>query len=128
MTAHSKNPKNRAAKKRIKIGLLPAAGVIHGAHACMFGAAKYGPYNWREEKIALMEYASAAMRHIQDWIDGEDGAPNEAHHFGHVIAGLSIALDAIELGSCIDDRPAKGPAAALLARLQKDEDKNGSGT
>ncbi len=113
----SNNPKNLAAKKRIKLALLPAAGVIHGATACMLGASKYGPYNWREKQIALMEYASAIIRHTYKFIDGQDYDEEGVHALGCVIAGAAIMLDAIELGNAIDDRPRKGPAAKLLKRL-----------
>lgn len=118
----SNNPKNIAARKRIKLALLPPAGVIHGAHACMFGAGRYGPYNWREKQIALMEYASAIKRHLDAWIDGENVSLNaegkpEAHPLGHVIAGAAIMLDAMEMGNAIDDRPRRGPAGVLLRRL-----------
>jgi hypothetical protein len=114
----SDNPKNIAAKLRIKTALLPSAGVIHGAAACMFGAAKYGPYNWRDKKIALMEYASAIDRHLRAWIDGEDHASDSnVHHLGHIIAGAAIMLDAIELDLVIDDRPPKGTASKLLVSL-----------
>jgi hypothetical protein len=114
----SVNPKNLAARDRIKVALLPSAGVIHGAHACMKGAGKYGPYNWREKEIALMEYAGAAMRHIQKWVDGEDiSHDDKVHHLGHVIATCAIMLDALESGFVIDDRPKPGPAPALLERL-----------
>lgn len=120
----SVNPKNLAARERIKPALLPAAGIIHGATAAMLGATKYGPYNWREQEIALMEYISAIMRHCMKWVDGEDYEENIVdgkkilvHHLGSVIAGASIALDAIEFGNAIDDRPRRGPAATLLRRL-----------
>ena len=116
---NSDNPKNIAASNRIKISYLPAAGVIHGAHAAMDGARKYGPYNWREKKIALMEYASAIERHIKDWVDGQEIAPDSGcHHLGHIIATAAIMLDAIEIGAVIDDRPPTGPAAAILERLK----------
>lgn len=118
MSAQSDNPKNIAARNRIKLALLPAAGVIHGAHACMDGARKYGPYNWREKNIAAMEYISATMRHLQDWVDGEDCAPDSGvHHLGHAIASCAILLDAIEGGTVIDDRPKPGSASRLLQRL-----------
>lgn len=116
----SVNPKNLAARTRVKVAMLPSAGVIHGAHACMDGAKKYGPYNWREpgKAIALMEYASAIQRHLYDWIDGEDVAPDSlCHHLGHLIASAAIMLDAIECGSAIDDRPKCGNAPALLQFL-----------
>lgn len=119
MAPESKNPKNVAAKDRVKIALFPSAGLIHGTHAIMDGAAKYGPYNWRDEKIALMEYASAAQRHILDWIDGENEAPDsECHHLGHAIASLAIMLDAIETGACIDDRPKPGVAPEMFNRIK----------
>jgi hypothetical protein len=116
----SENPKNLAARSRVKVALLPSAGVIHGAFACMDGAQKYGPYNWRDKPIGLMEYASAIQRHLYDWVDGEDIAPDSVcHHLGHIIATASIMLDAIECGSAIDDRPTKGKAAAVLDFLAK---------
>lgn len=115
----SSNPKNMAAKHRVKMALLPSVGVIHGAAACMDGARKYGAFNWRDEKIALMEYASAAQRHLADWIDGEDVAPDSGvHHLGHAIATCAIMLDAVELNEAIDDRPKKGAAPAVLERLK----------
>lgn len=116
----SRNPKNLAARSRVKAAYLPAAGVIHGANAAMDGARKYGPFNWRKDKIALMEYASAMQRHIMDWVDGEDCASDSGcHHLGHVIATAAIMLDAIECGHVIDDRPLPGPASELLDRLKK---------
>jgi len=117
MSEKSDNPKNILAETKVNLALLPAAGIIHGAHACMDGASRYGPYNWREKKIALMAYASAAQRHIQSWIDGEDIDPSGAHHFGHAIAGLAIALDAMECNTAIDDRPKRGCAADVLRRI-----------
>ncbi len=115
----SQNPKNVAARSRIKPSLLPAAGIIHGAHAAMDGARKYGPYNWRKEKIALMEYVSACQRHLMDFQDGENDAPDsQCHHLGHVIATCAIMLDAIENGCVIDDRPPPGNAPAILNRLR----------
>jgi hypothetical protein len=115
----SKNPKDLAASDRVDISLLPTSGIIHGAHACMDGARKYGPYNWRDEPIRVMGYLSATMRHIQAFIDGEDTAPDsKCHHLGHAIATCAILLDAFENESVIDDRPKKGRAAAILSELK----------
>ena len=115
----SRNPKNVAARSKIGLALFPPAGLIHGAAACMHGANVYGAYNWRQENIAALEYCSAAMRHIVDWIDGEEVAPDsQVHHLGHAIAGLAILLDALESKTAIDDRPTHGPAAEVLERLR----------
>lgn len=116
----SQNPKDLAASDRVDISLLPTSGIIHGAHACMDGARKYGPYNWRQEPIRAMGYLSATMRHIQAFIDGEDcAADSGCNHLGHAIASCAILLDAIENDSVIDDRPKKGRAAALLTEIKE---------
>jgi hypothetical protein len=114
------NPKDRAASTKIDISLFPPVAVIHGAHAMMDGAQKYGPYNWREKKVHARVYLSAAMRHILDCLDGEDLAGDSGVlHLGHAIACCAILIDAMETGNLIDDRPKKGVASAVLDRLQK---------
>lgn len=113
------NPKTLMGARRVDISLLPAAGIIHGAHAMMDGAAKYNPYNWREKKVPARTYVSAAMRHLMDYLDGEEAATDSGvHHLGHVIGCCAIILDALETGNLIDDRPNKGSAAAILSRLE----------
>jgi hypothetical protein len=116
-TTQSKNPKDLVARQKVNIALLPSSGIIHGAMACMDGAEKYDPYNWREEKISFVGYISAIQRHGLDLLDGEDCASDSlCHHLGHIIATASILIDAIENDCVIDDRPKKGRAAAILAR------------
>jgi hypothetical protein len=112
------NPKDVVGATKVDLSLLPPAGLIHGAHALMDGAVKYGPYNWREHKIQCMTYLSAAMRHIQSFQDREDIDPKSGcHHIGHAIAGLAILLDALETGNLIDNRPPEGAAATILNRI-----------
>ena len=112
------NPKDLIGAQKLDLSLLPSAGILHGAHALQDGAAKYGPYNWREHKIQCMIYLAAAMRHLQAFQDGEDLAPDsEVHHLGHVIGCCSILLDALETGNLIDNRPKPGKAADIIARL-----------
>lgn len=109
------NPKDRVAKTKVPLHLLPPAGTIAFAQACADGAAKYGPYNWREKPISLMEYLGAQLRHILALIDGEDlAADSGRHHQAHVGATAAIILDAAACGTLIDDRPAKGAASQLL--------------
>jgi hypothetical protein len=112
------NPKDRVGRLKVDLSLFPPAAHIHGAHAFMDGARKYGPFNWRERSVSARVYVSAAMRHLADFLDGEDvAADSGAHHLGHGIACLAIILDALETGNLIDDRPAKGAAPAILGRL-----------
>lgn len=116
--ATTTNPKDLVGATKVDISLLPAAGVIHGAHAMMDGAVKYGPYNWREKPVQARIYISAAMRHLQLFLDGEEEAADSGvHHLGHVIGCCAIMLDAIETGNLVDDRPVPAETAALLERL-----------
>ena len=114
------NPKDAAAQTRAPMHLLPAAGAIHGCMACRDGAAKYGPYNWRERPISLMEYIGAMERHIARLKDGEwTDAKSGVSHLGHINATSSILLDAHECGTMIDDRPGlPGQASALLDEIE----------
>ena len=115
------NPKDAAAQGKVRLGLLPAAGMIHGALAATDGADKYGPYNWRTgPAISFMTYLDALERHIMALRDGETyDMKSGVHHLGHVIAGAAIILDATAPGQCVDDRPSVGPAASLLHMNQR---------
>jgi hypothetical protein len=121
--AHSKaltaNPKDLFGAKKVSISKLPAIAVLHGAHAMMDGARKYGPYNWRDKKVVAGIYVDAAMRHIQAWFEGEENASDSGvHHLGHAIACCAILLDARETGNLIDDRPGLSDAfGGVMAKL-----------
>lgn len=125
-TVDQTNPKDKFGIKKVLLGLLPAAGKIYGALAMMVGAHKYGPYNWREKKVLMSVYLDAMERHIAKFRDGEDAEVDPAAaefgaipHLGNIIACASILADAIEGGYIIDDRPAKGPASAVLAKYDR---------
>lgn len=117
------NPKDLIGAQKVQLGLLPAAGIIHGALAMEYGAYRagsekkgYGPYNWRENRVIYSVYIDAISRHLLALRDGEDYAPDsKVHHLGHVIGGAAIALDAMENLNLDDDRPPRGPASRLLA-------------
>jgi hypothetical protein len=112
------NPKDLVGATKVPLWLVPPAAIAHCAMAMRNGAKKYGPYNWRVLKIRLSEYLSAIKRHLDDYQDGEDLAPDsKIHHLGHAMAGCAIILDALETGCLKDDRPAKGATAEVLARM-----------
>lgn len=114
------NPKDLVGAKKAPLSLVPPALVIGASEAMANGAAKYGPYNWREYDVEYMTYLEAMQRHIAALIDGEDIAQDSGiHHLKHVAAGAGILLDSIELGCVIDNRPPHGPAAKMLAALDK---------
>jgi len=114
------NPKDRLGVKKVSISKLPAVAILHGAHAMMDGAKKYGPYNWREKKVRASIYLDAAQRHLALWQEREEVAPDSGvHHLGHAIACLAILLDAQATGNLVDDRPQNGRVSEVLNDLNK---------
>lgn len=110
----STNPKDILAVNRVPLWLIPPTAKVHQALGHLDGAIKYGPYNWRDEAVSYMQYVSAAQRHLDDIIDGEDYAhDSQVHHAAHAIATLNIILDAMALGNLIDDRPTAGVAPLM---------------
>lgn len=115
------NPKDLIGASKPNLGLIPPTALPHISMALMYGAFKYGPYNWRNEdkKVGVMTYCAAAKRHIDSYIDGEDVASDSlVNHLAHAAAGIMIVIDAIENGFAIDDRPEKGHAGKVYDRLQ----------
>lgn len=110
------NPKDLVGAKKAPLGLVPPALEIGAAEALANGAAKYGPYNWREQPVEYMTYLVAMKRHINALIDGQDYAEDTGiHHLHHIVAGGGILIDAKGIpGGLIDNRPPKGPAADML--------------
>ena len=106
--AASADPKGEAGKAKSQLQLIPPSFNRETAKALACGAAKYGPWNWRQNKVELMTYLGAMRRHIDAVMSGEDLDPESgAHHLGHVAAGCAIVIDAAEHGQLIDNRPRK---------------------
>lgn len=109
------NPKDRLGIKKARLDLVPPALSILAAPAMALGAAKYGPYNWREKEVKLSVYLGAIERHLAAFRDRQDTDPESGYsHLGHVAACLAIVADAGAIGKLIDDRPVPGGAARLL--------------
>lgn len=125
--ADKTNPKDLIGSKKISITKFPAAAIIHGAHAMMNGASKYGPYNWRSNDVIASIYVDAAFRHLFAWFEREETAEDSGvHHLGHALATIGILLDAQENGNLIDDRPKQDKEVIknLLDRLAEAIKKN----
>ena len=124
------NPKDVVGRAKVPLSLVPAVALAHEAMAFRYGAYDapradggrgYGPFNWRQTPIRASVYVDAALRHLLDYFDGQDLAPDSrAHHLGHARACLAIVLDALEQGTLVDDRPTQGTAAAVFDRLNRD--------
>lgn len=100
------DPKAVAGAAKPQLQLIPPALNAETAKALALGAAKYGPWNWRTNRVEIMTYLGAMKRHIDAIIEREDIDPESgASHFGHIAAGCGIVLDAQKHGTLIDNRP-----------------------
>lgn len=114
------NPKDLAGRSKPQLHLIPPSALLYEAKVMELGAAKYGPYNWREKKVTATAYISAAMRHLMSLLDGEDiDAESNQSHAAHVRSCMGIFLDALATGNLIDDRPTKGAAGRLIKEMSK---------
>ena len=100
------NPKTIYGEAKFRISDTPVnsirlLGLVHNN-----GAKKYGTLNWRDHTVSASVYYNAAWRHIAAWYEGEDLDPESGlPHLAHVMACMSIILDADKFGKLNDDRP-----------------------
>jgi hypothetical protein len=114
------NPKDLLGIKKVQLNLVPPSSIIYQALAMEDGARKYGPYNWRQNKVITSIYVAAAMRHLQSYWDGEENASDSGKpHLAHALACLGIIVDAKETGNLVDDRPLPGAASRLISELEQ---------
>lgn len=112
------NPKTRHGITKVPLQLIPGTALAIEATAFRDGSIKYGPYNWRDEPVSASIYIAAALRHIEQWYNGEELADDSGvHHLGHARACLAIVLDAQVAKSLNDDRPVAVDLSALYKEL-----------
>lgn len=112
------NPKDRLGDLKPDLSLNPPVALLYMSLGFKDGAVKYGPFNWRENKVRNRVYIAAAMRHIEQYRDGEDIDPLSGKpHIGHALASLAIIADATEGGMLIDDRPLPGKAGNMIRHI-----------
>jgi hypothetical protein len=109
------NPKDRVARRKVPLRLIPSTSLVPLALVLGLGARKYGPYNWRETAVKLSVYLESIERHTRAVLDGEDADPeSKQHHIAHAMACCAIILDAIALDKIVDDRPPKGKFGQMV--------------
>lgn len=121
------NPKDLVGARKLPLALIPRGALVGVARAMAEGARKYGPFNWRQQPIQAVTYAEAALRHVNEWLDGEDIDPETGdariHHIDLAIASLLIMRDAQVVGTLRDNRHTPGNFAdALRAATRKPDD------
>lgn len=114
------NPKSAFGMKKPPMHLIPQTALVQLAGVMELGAKKYQPYNWRTSSVAATVYVSAALRHIAQYLDGEniDEESGESH-ISHAMACCAILLDAAATGNLIDDRPKPSNIGALIKERTK---------
>lgn len=118
----SRNPKDIIGSTKPDMTVIPASALVHLALPLMDGAEKYGLYNWREKPVELRSYLGAMLRHINSVLDGEDIVPDSksgAHHVAAIMASCAIVLDAMECGTLIDNRGAKGKCSETINKFTR---------
>ena len=99
------NVKTAAAAGKPTLSAVPPVAIIALGAAMQDGANKYGKFNWRTTAVTASVFYDALHRHLLDWYNGEDFAPDsKIHHLAHLMAGCAIILDAIAAGVFKDDR------------------------
>lgn len=86
------------------LAYIPKAALYAEAEAFAFGAKKYDAWNYRNG-IAVSRTLGAALRHIYQFLEGEDkDEESGAHHLGSARANLAMALDTLAHHPKFDDR------------------------
>jgi hypothetical protein len=112
------NPKDAlATMTKIPLGMFPVTAIALGAMSLFFGALKYGRNNWRHDGARATVYANAALRHIQDYIEGYDDDEDGVDNIGAALASLAILVDSREAGKLVDDRNYPGGSRHLMKKL-----------
>lgn len=114
--------KNSTSKPQVQ--LVPPAAIIEMAKCFEAGIAKgYNGGNWRfEHSPPIGVYCGKVMRHIAQYLDGEDIDPETGLlHIVHAMSDLAILVDALLLGRAVDDRYPAGPASKLMT-IKGDKD------
>lgn len=109
------NPKTIYGTAKPSITNVPPIAFFKLGQVMDVGAKKYGPMNWRDDKITASVYINAAARHIFEYLDGADlDAETHLENLAHAAACLCILLDAKAQGTLNDDRATAGMMSAFL--------------
>ena len=112
------NPKDGIGNTKLPLHLWPPSATAHGSLALLDGMLKYGRLNWRGTEVRASVYVGALMRHIAEWMEGQDvDAKSGLHPLAHGLACLAIILDAQAAGTLVDDRNYPGGYEALAEAL-----------
>jgi hypothetical protein len=100
----------KADGEKLPLHLLPPRALEQVGRVLAFGAAKYGPDNWRRPPgLARSRYYAATLRHLLAWWRGEDTDPESGlPHLAHAACSVLFLVEQSD-GSAPgeDDRPSR---------------------
>lgn len=119
------DPKAAVSSRKLKLHVIPPVALLEMGKALTNGAygkgKEYGLMNWRNSEVRFTTYYDATMRHLLALLDGEDVARDSLiQHMAHAMATLAIMIDALSVGTMIDDRPTPGKAADVMEAALKE--------
>lgn len=86
------------------LSLIPYSALIEEARGFMFGANKYGRFNYTKG-LEASRLVAACLRHLHAWNQGEDtDGESGVSHLGHARCCLSMLLECTRLKTLTDDR------------------------
>lgn len=119
MSSKDTNPKDAVAGTKVPLWLLSPIAKAKWALAMFSGLIKYGAWNWRIAGVLSSVYLSAAQRHLDAYLSGEEVDPADGtDHRANVMACMAILMDAEAAGKLTDDRP---PSVGIRATYAQQE-------
>ena len=86
------------------LAYVPKEAMYEMGKAFSFGANKYNAWNYREG-LEITRTVSAALRHIYQFMDGEDtDTESKSLHLGNAMANLAMAIDTYYNHKELDNR------------------------
>lgn len=123
------DPKKDFGIRKPSTHAIPPVAILHLGQAMACGEKKYGLMNWRKTGVESLVYYDAMLRHLLQWLDGENvDEESKCHPLAHIMACCAILLDAEAQGTIIDNRPQKGYCSDLISKLIINEDKEEEST
>lgn len=128
------NPKDSIGSVSLPVHLWPASATAYGCIGIFNGKCKYGSENFSATNVRATVYIDAALRHIIDWHHGHEKDPKDGvHNLAGALANLAILVEAMSVGTLIDDRKYAGegwrvardamePEVARLKEMHKERD------
>lgn len=114
------NPKDAVGQTKVPLSMVPVTALAQCALSMLEGSLKYGYRNYRHAEVSARVYLDAMLRHIGDFVEGEDYDPKTLiHNLGSVMACCAIIIDAQVHDTLIDDRDHGGKSEEYLEALMK---------